>query len=103
MLEVHRKMGVKSAVVVVQVVPIVVGIWPTKRQSSDGHVAFSRMGTHQKPIRGRIAASFFHEVSLVHIPASFLVGSTVALQGSVATRHRGGPTRRGGRVVPDAP
>ncbi len=38
----------------------------------------------------------------MHIPANYLAGSTVALQGSVATRHSGGPTRRGGRAVPDA-
>lgn len=38
----------------------------------------------------------------MHIPANDLAGSTVALQGSVATRHRGGPTRLGGRTVPDA-
>lgn len=101
--EVHGEMGVVRPVVVVDVVPVVSTIRSAKRESSEGHVAFSRMGTHQKPIRGRIAASFFHEVSLVHIPASDPAGSTVALQGSVATRHRGGPTRLGGRAVPDAP
>ena len=102
-VEFHSEGYVVGAVVVVDVVKSVVEVFPMVRKSSEGHVAFSRMGTHQKPTRTRIAASFFHEDFLVHIPASRLAGSTVALQGSVATRHRGGPTRLGGRAVPDAP